>query len=53
MVSFASWVYGYACFANVTLDYLLDVGMLMGIGGLLLLRDLMGTTTGPFCYVYL
>ncbi|KAJ5108440.1 tyrosinase [Penicillium angulare] len=38
---------------NVTLDYLLDVGYANGNRGPVHLRDLMSTTSGPFCYVYL
>lgn len=39
--------------ANVTLDYLIDVGYANGNRGSVALRDLMSTTAGPFCYVYL
>ena len=39
--------------SNVTLDYLLDVGYANGNGRPVALRDLMSTTDGPFCYVYL
>ncbi|KAJ5924399.1 hypothetical protein N7466_008586 [Penicillium verhagenii] len=39
--------------ANVTLDYMLDVGYANGNLGSVALRDLMSTTAGPFCYVYL
>lgn len=39
--------------ANVTLDYLLNVGYANGNREPVALRDLMSTTAGPFCYVYL
>ncbi|KAJ5648559.1 hypothetical protein N7490_004931 [Penicillium lividum] len=39
--------------ANVTLDHLLNVGYANGNRGPVVLRDLMSTTAGPFCYVYL
>ncbi|KAJ5721861.1 tyrosinase [Penicillium malachiteum] len=38
---------------NVTLDYLLDVGYANGNKEPIAMRDLMSTTNGPFCYVYL
>lgn len=38
---------------NATLDYLLDVGHANGNRGPVPLRDIMRTTSGPFCYVYL
>ncbi|KAJ5540198.1 hypothetical protein N7513_008530 [Penicillium frequentans] len=38
--------------ANVTLDYLIDVGYANGNRGPVAIKDLMSTTAGPFCYVY-
>ncbi|KAJ6028194.1 tyrosinase [Penicillium herquei] len=38
---------------NVTLDYLLNVGYANGNKEPIAMRDLISTTNGPFCYVYL